>query len=164
MRKSRLLTQEANVQECQDMGITGASIQQELRGLTKGLPAVFHQAAQHLQHDSIGEAASHYAAFSSATLSATVAAQSAAELLPALHRVREAHSAAEAEAGDQGDSTVSEQTGGVPAADAGGDLTDTAHSKASAAERAKLPGLQHAILFHADFSASEKHVSTPSAP
>ena len=146
------------------MGITGASIQQDLRGLTKGLPAVFHQAAQHLQRDGIGEAACNYAAFSSVTLGTTAPAQSAAELLSALHRVREAHLAAEAQTGDQGDSTVSEQTREVPAADAGEDLADSAHSKASAAERATFPGLQHTILFHADFSASEKHVSTPNAP
>lgn len=146
------------------MGITGASIQQELRGLTKGLPAVFHQAAQHLQHDGIGEAACNYAAFSSVTLGTTAPAQSAGELLPALHRVREAHLAAEAQTGDQGDSTVSEQTREVPAADAGENLADSAHSKASAAERATSGGLQHTILLQADFSALEKHVSTPNAP
>ena len=130
------------VQECETMGIKGVSIKQELRSLTKGLPSTFHQAGEQLQSGAVGEACSHYAAFLSATLSSSDAgSQSAAELLPAIHRVREAYLEAESPAPDQEGSSMSAQTREVPVGDPKEDVTDTAISAAGSEQQMASAGM-----------------------
>lgn len=121
------------------MGIKGVDITQELQALTKGLPAIFLQAAEQLQCEGIGEACAHYAAFVSVTLS-TDSPQSATALLPAMHHVREAHLEAEADLGGQEDSCTSEQTQDSTAADPGKPLADSASSRTLLEEHADSAG------------------------
>ena len=130
------------VQECETMGIKGVSIKQELRFLTKGLPSTFHQAAEQLQCGAVGEACSHYAAFLSATLSGNDAgSQSAAELLPAIHRVREAQLEAKAHAPDQEASSMSAQTREDQLGDSREDMADAAISAAGTEEQKEPAGM-----------------------
>ena len=124
------------------MGIKGVSTKQELRSLTKGLPSTFHQAAEQLQCGAVGEACSHYAAFLSATLSSSNnGSHSAAELLPAIHRVREAHLEAETPAPDQDASSMSAQTHEVRVGDSREDVTDTAISIAGTEQQEASAGM-----------------------
>ena len=121
-------------QECQSIGIKGASITQELRALTAELPATFQKAAQQLQSSSIREACSHYATFVAATLgSDSNASHSATELLPAIRCVRDAELRACREPAQQETSACSEQTLENSARALGTDLADSASSAAQPA-------------------------------
>lgn len=130
------------MQECETMGIRGVSIKQELRSLTKGLPSTFHQAAEQLQCGAVGEACTHYAAFLSATLcSSDAGSQSAAELLPAIHRVRGAHLEDPSSVPDQDASSTSAQTREVAVGDNREDVTDTAISAAGTEQQEASAGM-----------------------
>ena len=128
------------------MGIQGSNIKQELSLLTRGLPCTFHQAAEQLQSKTIGGACSYYAAFVAATLSSdSSGSHSAAELLPAIHRVREARLEAEAPAPDHNASGMSEQTREVQVGDATESATDTADSAAGAEPQGSPAGILHQL-------------------
>ena len=124
------------------MGIKGVAVKQELKALTKGLPSTLHQAAEQLQCAALGEACTHYAACVSATLSDTgVGSHNAAELLPAVHRLRQAHLEAQAPAPDQDTSSMSAQTREVPVRDTREDVADTAASTAGAERQEAAAGI-----------------------
>ena len=133
-------------QECQNIGIQGASIVQELRALTKELPTTFQKAAQQLQSSSISEACTHHATFVAVTLGCDGnKAQSAAELLPAIHRVRDTELGALREPGQEEASAVSEQTRENSAGTLGTDLADSASSAAQPAGHDVLAGTPHVL-------------------
>ena len=138
-------------QECQNIGIKGASIAQELRALTAELPATFQAAAQQLQSSSIREACSHYAAFVATTLgSDSNTSQSAAELLLAIHCVRDAELGACREPAQQETSAHSEQTLENPARALGTDLADSASSAVQPAGHDAPAGTPLILLNHYD--------------
>ena len=115
---------------------------QELRALTKELPATFQKAAQQLQSSSISEACSHYATFVATTLgSDSSKARSAAELLPAIHHVRDAELGAGREAVQQEASAASEQTLEEHAHTLGTEMADSASSTAQPAGNSAPAGL-----------------------
>ena len=135
------------MQECQSIGIKGASITQELRALTAELPATFQAAAQQLQSSSIREACNHYATFVAATLgSDSEMSQSAAELLPAIHCVRDAEPEACREPAQQDTSAHSEQTLENPARALRTDLADSASSAAQPADHDAPAGTPLVLL------------------
>ena len=125
------------------MGIQGVDIKQELKALTKELPSILHQAAEQLQRAAVGRACTQYAGFVSAALGdAGDGSHSAAELLPAVHRVRQAHLEARAPAPDQDtSSSMSAQTREVPGGDAGKDMADTASSTGGAERHEAATGM-----------------------
>ena len=92
------------LQECNELGVKGNNIAQELAQLQHQLPGIYAEALTTINDDAITGAMQHYAAFTAyahASIASDAPQANAEQLLPNLNNIRKLHTAAASDFGTQ---------------------------------------------------------------